>query len=128
MRRVFMTVLPLLLAGCGGRPDLALSGGKPVEARLRALQDANPKTRREAVAKLGNVGATDPHVVPALQGALNDKDARVRGAAILALVKCGAGAATPALPALAELQVNDSDRKVRDYAKEALAAFQRGAQ
>ncbi len=127
MRWVFITVLPLLLVGCSGRPDHALSGGKPVEARLRALKEANPQARREAVEKLGNVGAMDPLVVPALQEALNDKDARVRGAAILALVKCGARAATPALPALAEMQVNDSDRKVRDYAKEALTAFQRGA-
>ena len=127
MRLLVLSLLLLsLIAGCSRQPEHVLAGGKSVEERLAALKNNDPKVRKEAVEKLGNVGPGDAHVVPALQEALADKDARVRTASILALVKCGAAAA-PAVPALTELQTKDADRKVRDYAKEALIAIQRNA-
>ena len=120
-----MAVLALALAaGCG--PALpTLAGGKPVSHWLRALHDPDPKERREAADKLGNVGPADPAACPALVEALRDPDARVRGAAILGLVRCGAAAKT-AVPALRDLQEHDPDPGVRGYAGRALEKIQAG--
>lgn len=107
-----------LSAGCGpAAPTLA--GGKPVSHWVDALHDADPKKREEAVEKLGNVGAADPAAFPALVGALKDPSARVRGAAILRIVKSGP-AAKAAVPTLQDLKDHDPDAGVRDYAAKAL--------
>jgi HEAT repeat protein len=96
-----------------------LAGGKPVSHWVQALTDADPRLRKTAAFKLGNVGAADPAVLPALCKALADPNAVVRREVIMAVVKCGAGA-HEALPALEDLRQRDPDATVRDYAQRAL--------
>jgi HEAT repeat protein len=111
-------LLALSAAGCGeARPTLA--GGKPVSHWTGAIRDPDARVRRQAAAKLGNVGPADPAALPALTGALKDADAGVRREAILALVKCGP-AAREAVPALEQLRQHDRDPQVRAYAARAL--------
>jgi len=113
-----------LAPGCGpAAPTLA--GGKPVAHWLRALHDPDPRKRKEAADKLGNVGPADPAAFPALVEALRDPDAGVRGAAILGLVRCGP-AAKAAVPALEDLREHDPDPGVRRYAGEALEKVRAG--
>jgi HEAT repeat protein len=113
-----MLLLALSAAGCGpARPTLA--GGKPVSHWTQALRDPRPEVRREAAAKLGNVGPSDPAALPTLRAALDDADAGVRREAIVALVKCGP-AAREAAPTLEQLRQNDRDAQVRLYAGRAL--------
>ncbi len=109
--------LGLLASGCG-HTQPALAGGKPVRYWVKALKDPDPKVRKTAVSKLGNVGSTDPTAFPAVCEALKDGDAKVRREAVLALVKFGA-AAMEALPTLTQLQ-HDPDEQVSDYAGKAL--------
>ncbi len=116
MRRVFF--LAVLMCGCG-KSEPPLSGGKPVSHWIEALKGPDPKQRKTAAFKLGNVGTIDPTVLPALSKALQDADAGVRCEAILALVKC-VPEAKKAIPDLTELQKKDRDAKVRDYAAKAL--------
>jgi HEAT repeat protein len=113
-----LVLLALVAAGCGpARPTLA--GGKPVGHWAAALRDPSPEVRREAAAKLGNVGPADPAALPALRAALNDADAGVRREAIVALAKCGP-AAREAAPALERLRQGDRDSQVRLCAGRAL--------
>ena len=84
-----------------------------------ALQDPDARARRKAAFTLGNIGPSDPAVLPALIGALKDTDAGVRCEAILALVKYGPEA-REAVPILTELQHHDRDAQVRSYAGKAL--------
>ena len=84
------------------------------------MQSADPKTRRHAIEKLGNVGPENPAILPALRDALADRDPQVRAEAIVALMKCGK-AASEAVPTLYELQTKDSSPLVREYASKALA-------
>ena len=115
----------VLLAVCGfgcGKARPILAGGKPVSHWTAALRDTNPKVRKEAAAKLGNVGPADPSALTALSGALHDPDAAVRREVIVALVKCGP-AAREAVPALEEMRRRDRDPQVRDYAGRALDAL-----
>src|SRR5947209_3679623 len=117
-----MVLLSMAVAGCGAaRPTLA--GGKPVSHWTEALRDPDPRVRKEAAAKLGNVGPADPSALAALTGALKDADAAVRREVILALVKCGP-AAREAVPALEELRRHDRDPQVRAYAGRALEKIQ----
>ena len=86
MRFLSSIGLALLLAtvcGCG-KEQPTLSGGKPVGHWVRTLQDPIPKMRKQAAFKLGNVGTSDPVALPALIGALKDRDAGVRREAVLA--------------------------------------------
>src|SRR5689334_10868552 len=94
--------LALMVTGCGHAPP-TLAGGKPVSYWVEELKNPDPKLRKTAVAKLGNVGSTDPAAFPAVCEALKDSDAAVRREAILALVKFGA-AAREAIPTLTGLQ------------------------
>jgi HEAT repeat protein len=120
-----VVVLAVFAAGCGsGRPTLA--GGKPVSHWTAGLHDPDPKVRKAAAAKLGNVGPADPAAPSALTAALTDADASVRREAILALVKCGP-AAREALPALEELRRHDPDPQVRAYAGRALEKLHGGS-
>jgi HEAT repeat protein len=119
-----MIGLVVLASGCGqAQPTLA--GGKPVSHWLKALQGPDPKVRKTAVTKLGNVGTADPAALPAVIGSLKDPDAGVRCAAILALVRSGP-AAGEAIPTLAEMQRDDRDAQVRSYAAQALEKLQGG--
>jgi HEAT repeat protein len=121
MRLVVMALGLLCLAGCG-QPRPTLAGGKPVAHWLRAVDDPDPRVRKEAVFKLGNVGPTEAEALPAVTKALKDPDAAVRREAILALMKFGADAKT-AETALTELQ-HDRDSQVRSYAAKALQKLQ----
>jgi HEAT repeat protein len=115
----------LMIAGCGRDSNApVLSGGREVESWVAALQDANPQVRRQAVLKLGNVGAADPVVEEALTGALADSDALVRRDAVLAVVKLEA----PGEAIISRLQTmsrDDQDPAVRDAAARALRAARR---
>ena len=122
MRVFAFCVLVVMLSGCG-QADPPLSGGKPVSHWLAALQDPDPKCRQKAVTKLGNVGATDAAVYPALVEALKDADASVRREAILALMKCG-DHAKEAIPLLTDVQRQDRDSQVRAFAAKALEKLQ----
>jgi HEAT repeat protein len=119
------SVLGLMVAvsGCG-REQPPSVGGKPVRYWVQALQEPDAKSRKKAAFKLGNAGATDPAVVPALTGALRARDVGVRVEAALSLLKIGP-AARGAIPALVEAQ-KDRDAKVRAYAATALEKIQGG--
>src|SRR5205807_393904 len=94
-------------------------GGKPVEHWVNALNDPDPRLRKTAAMKLGNIGQADPAVLPALEAALQDRDSSVRAEVILGLVKFRADAKS-AIPKLTELRLRDPDAKVRDYAAKAI--------
>jgi hypothetical protein len=126
MRRYVIAVdlLVCLLIGCG-QPKPMLAGGKPVSHWLKALQDPDPKVRKTAVAKLGNVAMVDSAALPAVLGSLKDPDAVVRREAILALLKCGPEA-NQSIPTLQEMKRNDPNAQVRSYAAQALEKLQEG--
>ncbi len=125
MTRLAALLLIILVTGCG-RSAAPLAGGKSVRHWIDALADPDPRARKTAALKLGNVGPADPDALPALLKALADPDAAVRREVILALVKCGEGA-RDAAPALAELRERDPDATVRDYARKALDRIEAGA-
>jgi HEAT repeat protein len=118
MGRRWIILLAILLAGCGRSSAPLAVHGKPVAHWLQALHDSDAKARRKAVEALGNAGAADPAVVPALIATLEDREPGVRSAAVLALLKIGpeAGEAVPALRKV----LQDKDVKVRTYAAKAL--------
>ncbi len=114
-----MTIVAAVLLGCGGRPDKPENftvSGKSVGywADLLKQPKTSAKDRIQSVRALGNVGDADSQAIPALIGALDDKEAGVRAEAVLALGKSGPQAAA-AIPKLKEL-TQDSDPRVRDYA------------
>src|SRR5438874_12396871 len=74
MRTVAMLLCVAVLVGCA-KPQPATVHGKTLEHWVQALQDRDGRVRRKAVEALGNVGAADAAVVPALAGALKDRDA-----------------------------------------------------
>ena len=121
MRRapgLLLTVGFVVLAGGCGTPAPMMAHGKPLGDWVQALHDPDTRVRKKAATVLGNVGAVDPAVVPALAAALKDRDVGVRSEAVLALLKIGP-AAQDAGPALVEAQA-DRDPKVRSYAAQAL--------
>ncbi len=124
-RNQTMVVALLLLsaAGCGGEPrGPILAGGREVKSWVADIRDPQPKVRRLAVLKLGNVGDTDPSAVEALTEALKDKDALVRRDAILAVAKL----TKPSDAIVQELKAmsnGDRDATVRDHAGKALKRF-----
>src|SRR5215831_19358490 len=74
MRVAVTLVLVLLLSGCG-KPKTTLAGGKPVSHWLEAIHNPDPRVRKTAIFKLGNVGASEADVLPAVTAALKDPDA-----------------------------------------------------
>ena len=118
-----LVVVPLQI-GCGrSRPTQV--GGKPVEHWIQELKNPDAKARKHAVAKLGNVGPSDPAAWPAIRATLDDADPTVRAEAILAVLKFGK-AAQDAIPTLTRLK-NDADPQVRDYAAKAITRLQSDA-
>jgi HEAT repeat protein len=115
-------ILVALAVGCGKEPP-TLAGGKPVSHWVQALQDPDARVRKQATAKLGNVGTADPAALPALTGALQDRSPEVRREAILAVLKCGP-AAREVMPVLTELRQRDPDPRVRSFAARALEKLQ----
>jgi HEAT repeat protein len=122
MRIVAFAILMVGAIGCG-KAQPTLAGGKPVSYWVEATHNPDPRVRKQAVFKLGNVGPTDPAALPAVTEALKDTDAGVRRVAILALVKFG-GDARSALPVLTELRQRDRDAQVRSDAAKALDRIQ----
>ena len=120
MRRCLLVVLLLPLAGCEQAP-LPLAGAR----WAKALHDPDIRLRQKAAFTLGNIGPSDPAVLPALIGALKDADAGVRTQAILSLVKLGP-AAREATPTLAELRQRDGSARVRACAAQALTKIGEG--
>jgi HEAT repeat protein len=114
-----------LLAGCGSKQPTMI-GGKSVDHWVRTLHDPDSRMRKRAATKLGNAGAAEATVVPALIEALKDRDAGVRAEAILALARIGP-AAREAEPALRELATNDRDATVRASAAKALENLHSGS-
>ena len=123
MRNLIVVTVLALLSGCS-KSESVTAGGKPVEYWFEALHSPDAKVRKTAAIKLGHVGPENPAVLSALIAALQDADAEVRCAAILALASFGK-AGRDAMPALEELQRNDRNSRVRDYAARALAAMTR---
>jgi HEAT repeat protein len=122
MRLIPIAVFLITFLGCSRSP--IANTGERVNYWVQVLQEPEAKRRQEAAFKLGNLGPTDPaKVLPALIAALKDADAEVRCAAILALVKCRPEARR-AISELAEVQKNDDDARVRDYAGQAVATLQ----
>jgi HEAT repeat protein len=120
MRRLLMLGLVgtvALGAGCH-KAGPTMAHGKPVGQWVEGLRDPDARARKKAAGVLGNVGAVDPAVVPALAEAVRDRDAAVRAEAVLALMKIGPPA-RDAAPALAEAQ-KDPNPTVRQYAAKAL--------
>jgi hypothetical protein len=108
--------------GCGGEErGPMLAGGREVKSWVAAISDPNPKVRRQAVLKLGNVGDADPTVAEALTQALGDSDALVRHDAVLAVVKLRKpGSAIK--DRLETMSRGDKDGRVRDVATKALVS------
>jgi HEAT repeat protein len=121
MRLLLIAGLSLPLAGCGEKPPLVVHG-KPVSHWVEAMQDPDPQARIKAARMLGNAGAADSAVVPALIKGLKDPEAEVRGEVILALLKIGPDA-REAIPALREARQDEDDR-VQSYAEKALQRIQ----
>jgi HEAT repeat protein len=117
MRRVLVLMLLLVTVGCH-KSEPPLAHGKPVGEWVAALRDPDARARKKAASVLGNVGAIDPAVVPALAEAVRDRDVGVRSEAVLALMKIGP-AASEAAPALEEAK-KDANPTVRQYAAKAL--------
>jgi len=114
MKRMLLVMMVIISPSCG-KEQPRLAGTKWSET----LRDPNPKLRKKAAFTLGNIGPSDPAVLPALIGALKDADPEVRCEAILGLLKW-ASEAKAAIPNLIELQEKDQDAKVRNYAAKAL--------
>ena len=85
---ILLFIPVFFLIGCGSQSSTTVHG-KSFEYWLEALHDPDVRIRIKAVESLGNVGAENPATVPALIRALDDREARVRGAAVLALLKIG---------------------------------------
>ncbi len=123
MHRGSICLILAVALGCGDNvPKDRYFKGQPVSHWLESVRNADPKTRQTAAEVLGNVGASDPAVVPALIEAIKDKNPKVRAAAVLSLSKIGPDAADAA-PALQAI-VNDPDPVVRSHVKLAVERVQ----
>ena len=111
------------LCGCAAKATPTLAGGKPVSHWVENLKNPDPKIRKDAVEKLGNVGGADPAAFPAVCGALSDADPKVRCEAILAVVKFDK-TAREIIPRLEVMHRSDVSSQVRDYAGRALKRLQ----
>ena len=126
MRTALMLVVlaGVLSSGCG-KPEAPLTaGGRPVSYWLDEANKPDAKSRRKAIRELGHVGTADPSAIPAVAGALKDRDVEVRREAALALLNLGPAAAE-AESALTEA-MRDPDKTVREYVGKALERVRGG--
>ena len=118
--------LPFCSPGCNSEErGPVLAGGREIKSWIAEIHDANPKVRRQAVLKLGNVGDSDRAVVDALTEALHDSDVTVRRDAVLAAVKLkrpGEAIKTQ----LETMSRDDKDARVREVAQKAVALLGAG--
>jgi HEAT repeat protein len=112
-------VLAVGCVGCARKSGPVTAGGRPAAAWAADLASPDPTDRKKAARELGHIGAADKAAVPALVGALKDKDAGVRETAVLALLAIGPPAAKAA-PALTEVRDRDPVPKVRQEAGKAV--------
>ena len=124
MRRLCLIGFVLLFCGCSQPPESLHAGGKSIDYWLQRSHDHDARIRKEAVAKLGNIGTEDPGARPAVIAALKDADASVRSQAVQALAR--AIDDPEAAQALREA-TKDKDPKVRDYAIRALKQLETGS-
>jgi HEAT repeat protein len=125
MRLVFALIICLVAIGCSAKQPLTVHG-KPVSHWAEVLRtEKDPKARKKAAAALGNAGAVDPAVVPALIEAVRDRDARVRAEAVSALLKIGPEASEAA--AVLTEALRDPDTRVRALAAKVLARVKRAS-
>jgi hypothetical protein len=121
--RMAIVVALLTASGCSREErGPMLAGGREVKSWLADLHDPKPQVRRQAVLKLGNVGDSDPAAAEGLAEAIRDSDAIVRRNAVSAVAKLS----KPSDEILAWLMImgdRDPDLRVRDYAKRAIAHF-----
>jgi HEAT repeat protein len=118
MRLYLFVALAVVVGGCGGPAKPTQVHDKPLAYWLETLRGSDAQARRKAVVVLGNVGAVDDAIVPALIDAVRDRDPAVRREAMLALLKIGPEAEA-AIPVLQEA-ARDKDAKVRQAAAAAL--------
>jgi HEAT repeat protein len=121
MRHLVFIILLLSWSGCA-KAQPTMAGSK----WAAALRDPDANVRKKAAFTLGNIGPSDPVVLPALIGALKDADTGVRCEVILSMLKYGS-AAREAIPELTEVQNKDRDFKVREYATKALEKLKDGS-
>jgi HEAT repeat protein len=112
-----------VLAGCR-KSQPTLVGDHPPSHWVAQLRDADPKNRKRAAQHLGNAGAVDSTIVPALAEAARDTDPSVRKEAAVALMKIGP-AAKSARATLSEA-TSDSDPGVREAAVKAIERIDSG--
>jgi hypothetical protein len=117
VRTAIFIPLALFAIGCSASPEAGRDGDKPTSYWVQALQSPDAQVRKKAADVLGNVGPSDPAAIPALIKALDDNEAKVRDAAVLALSKLGR-VAEKAADALDGLK-SDPDRTVRQHAAQA---------
>ncbi len=116
-----MVLAAAFVGGCGGGEPSGpvLAGGREVKSWIKDLHDPNPRVRRQAVLKLGNVGDADPSVAEGLLGALDDPDVLVRRDAILAAARLKTP--TPAIrEKLESMSRADRDPRARELAGKAV--------
>ncbi len=111
-------------ASCG-REERApmLAGGHEVRSWVEDLKHRDPKKRRVAVLKLGNVGDADPSASEGIALALTDTDAQVRRDAVFAVVKLK-NPGEPILSRLRKMGESDKDTRARDLAKKAITQLE----
>jgi HEAT repeat protein len=113
----------VLLAGCK-KSQPTMVGDHLPSHWVAQLRDGDATNRKRAAQHLGNAGAVDATIVPALAEAVKDQDPLVRREAAVALMKIGP-AAKSARGAVSEA-MNDGDAGVREAASKALERIDGG--
>jgi HEAT repeat protein len=123
-------VLSILVAACfvsGCGTDPPRSGGRTADYWAEVLKLDNVELRRKAAAKLGPLILIDDAALPALVGALKDRDAEVRAAAARSLGVYSGPKGPEVLAPLQDLQQNDANAKVRQAAAAAVERLTKGS-
>ena len=126
LRYVIVAAAGLVLAG-GVRADNKenIEAARAAVQTLDASKDAKERTAASAAVGKAASGGLFKHIEPAIPKvveALDDKDAGVRAAAVLAVGQIGPDDAEPVVKKLAEL-LKDEDAKVKANAVKALGSF-----
>jgi HEAT repeat protein len=100
------------LGKLGYGPEAAVA----IPRLIEILKDPDRHVRKHAAKGLGEIGTKSDQVIPALMGAMRDRDSEVKNAASEALEVIG----MPALPALRAL-LRDGDNELSDDAARILA-------
>ena len=115
MKRLFLAIGILLLAGCTPEPSFH---GRPFSQWRQDLKSKEVSDRWRAVDVMFEFGPAAKHAIPELIDCLHDKEFRVRIIAAQVLGNLGSEA-KEAVPDLVQL-LKDENPKVRSAAAEAL--------